>query len=736
MISYGYQEHITMFTSENGRQFIRRIMAASEDTVKLVEFGWVAKDKCSLPLNVGDKVFCLNGTHEVTAIPETEDGFSFEACKRFTIESGTELQLVVEGTRLSFTRILDNSDTCELESPIFKQMTAFLGEVGYNYSNNVVADIVNKAYSAKEKLRDKFRKSEFWNEDLQALIVPDFTFTSEPNYSDVSTWINEIFRQSRKFYPDSVLRIAKNAVNSHLYKNHVYLNDYDACALEQGIENYKYPHGAKVTKFLRGIFDGLNLGEHNSDYERHFAMLADSASPKEHKRLLVISLNVMDFLTMSEGNSWKSCHNIRERGCYHGGCLSYALDEVTAILYTLPADTDISNGELWKIQKINRQLFMFGDSYVVESRLYPNCEALHIRKAHHDIVNKIYTKIMEKRFNPVKGSYERIAQNVCDHVNTHGLHYPDYHYNCYYITALISDDYENEKLTIGSDVPDIVTGEINQQHDSMTTEGGRSGGSSVWYEDASHGYSITDADEVEYFRGEVYHHEYCYWSDEEDCYIPDDIAIYINDDYYSPEYVEKNFVECSKCGEYVRNDRAVWCDDEPYCPSCADSYLTTCDECGEYVHRSDVEYVDDKCICPDCIETKTRVCTVCGERHFNQYFNTDLTVCIDCAEEHIKYSLPESGVVVVHNRIELKKFIASAHDNGLKWKNGEPANDGYTVDVMRRTLMNPRITALGIIIGETLMYAPEADGLPIPDIFGERIQFSELPVKTTENVNA
>ena len=733
MYDYKEQSRITRYLTEE-IDVVRRIMDVDNSRVRLVDFGWVPKEKCHLPLETGDTIIYDGEEYTVEDIPLSRDGFSVNAQDVFHTDKDEDIRYGCD-TELTFYRLDPKSDIpldeTLTKNAAFSDMCGFLRSVNYKFTPKVIAEICDNAYAAKDKLREKFRKSKFWNEDLQAIVVPDFKFETEPDYEDVKGYMARIFDYSPQPGNSNVYNVCRGAINNHMYKNHIYLDDSNAETLEQEISGYRYPVGAKVSKFLRGVFDAMKLGEDFDGYERYFAALSDAASPKEHKRLLVISLNVMDFLTMSEGNSWQSCHNIRKRGCYHGGCLSYAMDNVTAILYTLPADTDISEGKIWNIPKINRQLFMFGDTYVVESRLYPESAAMAIRKAHHKFVNKFYNEVSDKRFNPVKGNDRAVTADICNKTETVGNHYPDYHYNSYHITAMISDDYANEKMTIGSEVPDIVTGKINDNHGVMTIVGEDNTEYQLAFEDAYTGCRITDISYVTHYNGLVYCTDDCVWSECEDCYIPDHLSVRLpDDDYCSQEYADENYYRCDQCGEYVSKDYAIFCGDEVYCESCADTYLSRCDECGEYYRDEEIECVDDVYMCHDCMEEKTKVCTVCGERHLLSHFPNDGSVCDECVEPRGDIVLPDSGVIIIKKLSELKAFIKAAEAKGIKWK----ADDPRTVDVIRRTLMHPRIKDIGIVIGESMSYAPEADGLDIPAELGQRINFSELP--TTETVNA
>lgn len=738
MLNYTRQGYITKYTG-NGVPVIARIMNinTTRDRVQLVRFGWVNVADCQPPLAVGDPVMVDDEVYTVNEVADSEDGFSVAGWRNFTISNGCYIDYV-DGTELNFELIsgseIPEAETGLTKKTVFKEVKEFLNDCKYSFSPNVISGIVENAYAAKEKLREKFRKSEYWNEELQALIIPNFTFENSPDYSLVKNKVKEIICAMYNILDERinepVYYSAINVLETYIYKNKVYLNDANAQTLEINLSKYKYSAGQKVSKFFRGVFDAINPDGYDN-YEHDYAILADAASPKTMLRTLVISLNLMDFLTMSEGNSWDSCHNIHKRGCYHGGCLSYALDEVTAILYTLPADVDISEGGLWRHKKINRQLFMFGDTLVIESRLYPKHEDGNIRNAHHKIVNKIYNEIMGKRFNPVKGSNSAISDLATKVTRTVGLHYPDYKYDCYHIAIMKSDDYSSERITIGSESPDIVSGEINNNHERMTEYNNTTDNHSLAYEDYDSGELIFDEEYAEVVDGYVYHRDNLVWCEHEDTYATPDDVVWIGDYAYTKGYADENLVRCTHCDEYIFADDAIYtADGDAYCEECASDYLSQCVECGEYYRADDMEYIDDEYVCSDCLDIATKVCSVCGERHFNSFFAEGSTVCSDCAEITNTVELSEGTVVMCSNIKEVKAVLKAASEKDLYWRSGEPAQSKKTVDIIRRTLLNPNIDQIGIVIKDVLSYAVKGNHLTISDDLGNVINFADLTTTT------
>ena len=113
----------------------------------------------------------------------------------------------------------------------------------------------------------------------------------------------------------------------------------------------------------------------------HFAAYGDAVNPLNITKYTVFSINILDYLTMSFGKGWASCHcidkdNVDRRnhtydGCYMSGTLSYGLDESTAIFYTVD---ETYEGEMWKAPKdrrMNYHLAPNGKSFCF-GRMYPD----------------------------------------------------------------------------------------------------------------------------------------------------------------------------------------------------------------------------------------------------------------------------------------------------------------------------------------------------------------------------
>lgn len=168
-------------------------------------------------------------------------------------------------------------------------------------------------------------------------------------------------------------------------------------------------------------------------YNREFAKYSDAINPLTIKRHTILSVHPVDYLTMSFGNSWASCHTIDKKnyrgmendysGCYSGGTESYMLDGTSMVFYTVDADY---NGNEYELQpKINRNMFHYGYDKLVQGRVYPQCndDEGGIYTRFREIVQQIMATCADKpnSWLLVKGT-EECTRNII----SRGVHYRDY----------------------------------------------------------------------------------------------------------------------------------------------------------------------------------------------------------------------------------------------------------------------------------------------------------------------
>ena len=367
--------------------------------------------------------------------------------------------------------------------------------------------------------------------------------------------------------------------------------------------------GQKMSRFIRQAL--LAMGEdleHNLKLKTAYEELADALSEYEIEHPLIISANPCDFLTMSYGTNWASCHIINPdiarggntySGCYKAGTLSYANDESTLILYTvnkLPDDLH----DLPITPRLTRQLFMVNvdNGIMMQSRMYPYTDDLNLidnyRAVMQDVLAICYGK--SNLWSLRRDCFDTDVFTTC----VDSMHYRDYEYaSQYHISTSALRDIEqvgtvsvigNEGYYLNANYEIEINNEGQVTHEFVCAQCG----------------DYIDPGDVTEIDGE------CYCPDCvrecEDCgelCVADNMTDVGGDHEYHwvcQHCLEDHYYICDHCDEYVHEDQVVITrDNEAYCPDCADEHLVCCEDCDEYVRFDDAtELENGNWICNHC----------------------------------------------------------------------------------------------------------------------------------------
>ena len=188
-------------------------------------------------------------------------------------------------------------------------------------------------------------------------------------------------------------------------------------------------------------------------YDKLFAQYADLVSGLKRNLYFVISLNPLDYLTMSVGVNWNSCHRI-DGGGWRGGCMSYMLDKTSMVTFVVNG----IEGKIHEIPKYYRQMFHYDNDLFIQNRLYPqgNDGATDLYAKFRGFVIEEFSDMIDVNDDWVssEGAYNRI--------NSYGTHYRDYNssYKCatFYPRARMSK-VNGHRMNIGHDGVCIYCGE-------------------------------------------------------------------------------------------------------------------------------------------------------------------------------------------------------------------------------------------------------------------------------------
>ena len=235
-----------------------------------------------------------------------------------------------------------------------------------NYMNLKTNDVIIEGthFSEYKKLHDKVDS-----------IVDDFCF----NYHCVRY---EFYTEmENKYKYDKVMKLA-NAIRNCV--GHLLENDEDIEVLSEAFPHSQCRKGIKISRCVQKCLKEIGLYqlamEHEKEmFNRMYAKWTDAVSPMKIKKWSVLSINFVDYITMSHGDTWTTCLNTDKAlkftsGMWSSGfnskrVLDYALDGSTMVFYTID---DKYDGDDFELQpKQTRQLFHFGEGKLVQARLYP-----------------------------------------------------------------------------------------------------------------------------------------------------------------------------------------------------------------------------------------------------------------------------------------------------------------------------------------------------------------------------
>lgn len=502
---------------------------------------------------------------------------------------------------------------------LLRNIKELLEEYDYEYTTDALDSIIDEWAKQKAPLIEAFKKHPNYV-DGKFMIVFDTNYDREIN-TDVlynfKDWVLGIASEMRDGLPEIIKQQIKTE-NLYYLPNSLFnffwnlntlttrtINEETATHINSMVPEVHAHSGQKTSRVINKLCTYLGYNKH-PDYNREYAKYADALSPLTIKRHTVLSLNPLDYLTMSFGNSWASCHTIDKcnrrgmpnsyEGQYSSGTISYMLDPSSMVLYTV--DTSYEGNEFWSQPKINRQMFHWGEEKLVQGRLYPQdndyCQDGYT--PYRNIVQEIVSTI----FNfPNLWTITKGTENAGKYINSYGTHYRDY------------DNYSNCSLS-------RPKGSENENYFQV-------GATPICIQCGDgHGNSenINCCAESGY---------YC-----EDCgsWVSEDDVIEIRGNYYCRDCVEY----CDRCDEYHRGKSYYIASEDRYvCEYCCENYYIYCDECDEYVSRDEVTYVAsvDKDVCDRCISNYYAECDKCGELYPTSDLieHNDCWYCDSCYEE-------------------------------------------------------------------------------------------------------
>lgn len=375
--------------------------------------------------------------------------------------------------------------------------------------------------------------------------------------------------------------------------------------------------GMKTTRYIRALLVKNGIDVEDSEIAKAFQKWADELMVKPIVCNFILSINPADYLTMSVGTNWASCHILNPDfaktthgnsydGCYKAGTLSYMNDGTTAILYTvenLPEDLSLLPLE----RKQTRQCFYINQAAqtICQGRLYPY--------GGNDYRHNLYAGIVKKKFSKLwNHDGEWREASIRDYFCTANgaLHYPDYFHSSYAggitgCNAFTTGKGMDTEVEIGHAAYCLTCGDELDEESRINC-------------------SACDGDKHRCWNCEELHYEdEMYWCDDVDDYVCED-CVYT----------------CHECGEHFGRSENVHevRDRNGYpidvCESCLDDYCF-CESCEEYHWHGNVSEYDGVWLCNDCAVEETEACDNCGEVHLqrNMTCTDGIWRCETCQKE-------------------------------------------------------------------------------------------------------
>lgn len=499
---------------------------------------------------------------------------------------------------------------------------------GYTYDGiikNVKAWLKNK-----ESLFNTLRNHPNWNEEAKAIIIPSVGYERAYTDPDKRRAIRQLCDNC--FTAEAINLFEKRTegfldVNAYLFylvqDQFVDSETVIYKKVEEHFPEVKIHHGQKSSRVINKIFKVLGVDKH-PDYNKYFAALADTLNPLIIKRTSILSANWLDFMTMSIGNSWTSCHSITHNaiagGCNRAGCLSYGTDSVSLIFYTI--EDDNRKTDFYAVPKVNRQVVFWQYPVMVQERLYPQCHDCDDNKVSTSPVRQIRNLLEDIMATCVnKPNLWETYSGLNIYREEDCFMYEDWDSFPNWVVKIKDEEVKYRDLYVGSDSYCLRCG--NKKYD-----GDDEAYCSLYCEDCG-GYNRNRCD---YCGEHVRYEEDLHWCEDTDEYRCEDCCIYC--DYHErwESYRERDMY-------YIENYGYI-CEDAYYN---GDFYC--CDHCGNYFYRDNDASYDVKSgryyevWCEDCVDRDAIQCDECGaiyddnNRNIAFYDHNGHIYCEECAED-------------------------------------------------------------------------------------------------------
>lgn len=318
------------------------------------------------------------------------------------------------------------------EEGIKKCILKYTDDNGKAYSDYIYTGVKHMNLKAMKTAKAITKKPELEVFDMYT----GATKTSKKQYEDFDSWMMEFLTQFAPTLQEPIIRNGRT-----LAKGTKTSRAFNKICVEYGVDKW-------------------------NRYNKEFAKYADMVSGAARQLNFIISVNPLDYLTMSFGKSWASCHTIdkenRRRlpnaysGQYCNGTLSYMIDQSSIISFVLES-TEGDNG-LYEIGKLYRCMFHVNNEThkCIQGRIYPqgNDGSTDLYKKFRAVMQKEFTEWFELPEN--KWTVAAVSRSDA---NSNGTHYQDYYCNSDCKVFYPTNEGRNGVVYIGKYAPCVYCGE-------------------------------------------------------------------------------------------------------------------------------------------------------------------------------------------------------------------------------------------------------------------------------------
>ena len=505
-----------------------------------------------------------------------------------------------------------------------------IGNIGWSYTHRAVQRIFERSYSQKEHILAVLRKHPNYVEEKQAIVF-SADYQRDVDWEGVYDFTQWCSRKAQALYserfPDediyahnslywslgtfvSYLADSTDQFLSDEYKLE-WMNDFCANNEKLELKKLKFHRGQKRSRVV-GKFCRMFGIDKFDDFDAMFAMYGDSINPMTIQRFTVISVNPADFLMMSNGTSWSSCHNPDKEtysGCNCSGGISHALDRSSIIMYTVHPNYQ---GDLQNAGKVDRCIFFVDENleHFVQSKVYPDGSSQKSNEF-REIFQKIWSDCTGK-----PNLWTKSKDSSRDFITSGdgATAYPDFLYEDRNIIVhfyLSSANTENFKRIYAGARPMCV--ECGCEHDykdeiNCCTRYGNYCENCDSQLDGDYTYEVfSEFHDARGCNDCMYYNDWCndwFYNSDDTEWVPS-VREYIPTCYL--EWSD-DFERCEECGDWVYvggyegEDYVEDADYNIYCIHCGEDMLRECADCGKLYDKDIMYYYKGEWYCEACFD--------------------------------------------------------------------------------------------------------------------------------------